>query len=121
MPAGEQGFHLEGVHARVDRRDHLLRAPARFADLPERPDYQDKAEKGQLQAARFPRTAPGFDLGRGVHGRRIIIRLSPRPALKSPAGHEAWVAGRVKKEGGRKAVVIPSLGLAYEAETLQVR
>jgi phosphoribosylformylglycinamidine cyclo-ligase len=37
------------------------------------------------------------------------------------AGHDAWVAGRVLKEGGRKAVTIPSLGLAYEADTLQVR
>ncbi len=36
-------------------------------------------------------------------------------------GHEAWVAGHVKKAGGRKAVVMPSLGLAYEAGTLQVR
>jgi len=27
----------------------------------------------------------------------------------------------VKKQGARKAVVIPSLGLAYEADTLQVR
>jgi len=30
-------------------------------------------------------------------------------------------AGTVKKQGGRKAVMIPSLGLAYEADTLQVR
>jgi phosphoribosylformylglycinamidine cyclo-ligase len=37
------------------------------------------------------------------------------------AGHEAWVAGRVRQEGGRKAVTIPSLGLAYEGDTLQVR
>jgi phosphoribosylformylglycinamidine cyclo-ligase len=37
------------------------------------------------------------------------------------AGHDAWVAGRVVKEDGRKAVTIPSLGLAYEADTLQVR
>jgi phosphoribosylformylglycinamidine cyclo-ligase len=36
-------------------------------------------------------------------------------------GYDAWLAGRVKKEGGRKAVVIPSLGLAYEGDTLQVR
>ena len=42
-------------------------------------------------------------------------------AAAHAAGHEAWVAGRVKKEGGRKAVTIPSLGLAYEADTLQVR
>lgn len=36
-------------------------------------------------------------------------------------GYDAWLAGRVRKEGARKAVVIPSLGLAYEADTLQVR
>lgn len=37
------------------------------------------------------------------------------------AGHIAWVAGKMKKEGSRKAVTIPSLNLAYEADTLQVR
>lgn len=37
------------------------------------------------------------------------------------AGYDAWIAGRVRQEGGRKAVTIPSLGLAYEADTLQVR
>ena len=37
------------------------------------------------------------------------------------SGHKAWVAGRVRKAGDRKAVIIPSLGLAYEADTLQVR
>jgi phosphoribosylformylglycinamidine cyclo-ligase len=42
-------------------------------------------------------------------------------AAAKAAGHEAWVAGHVKKAGGRKAVTIPSLGLAYEADTLQVR
>ncbi len=36
-------------------------------------------------------------------------------------GYDAWVAGTVKKEGSRKAVTIPSLGLAYEGDTLQVR
>ena len=37
------------------------------------------------------------------------------------AGYDAWVAGRVRKEGARKAVTIPSLGLTYEGDTLQVR
>lgn len=37
------------------------------------------------------------------------------------AGYDAWHAGSVKKEGARKAVTIPSLGLAYEGDTLQVR
>ncbi|MDB6169928.1 MAG: Phosphoribosylformylglycinamidine cyclo-ligase [Verrucomicrobia bacterium] len=37
------------------------------------------------------------------------------------AGYDAWLAGRVRKEGGRKAVVVPSLGITFEADTLQVR
>ena len=36
-------------------------------------------------------------------------------------GYDAWVAGRVRKDGARKAVSIPSLGLEFEAETLQLR
>jgi len=42
-------------------------------------------------------------------------------AAARAAGHQAWLAGQVKKEGDRKAVAIPSLGLVYEADTLQVR
>lgn len=42
-------------------------------------------------------------------------------AAAKAAGHEAWLAGRVRKEGARKAVTVPSLDLAYEADTLQVR
>lgn len=37
------------------------------------------------------------------------------------AGYTAWHAGTVKKDGDRKAVVIPSLGLEYDGSTLQVR
>lgn len=37
------------------------------------------------------------------------------------AGYTAWRAGRVRKEGGRKAVTVPSLGLIFEGDTLQVR
>jgi phosphoribosylformylglycinamidine cyclo-ligase len=36
-------------------------------------------------------------------------------------GYDAWLAGKVKKEGARKAVVIPSLGITFEGDTLQVR
>jgi len=42
-------------------------------------------------------------------------------AAAKDTGYDAWVAGRVAKEGGRKAVSIASLGLTYEADTLQVR
>lgn len=37
------------------------------------------------------------------------------------SGHDAWVAGKVRKDGSRKAVSIPSLGLQFDGETLQVR
>ncbi len=37
------------------------------------------------------------------------------------SGYEAWLAGRVRKDGARKAVSIPSLGLQFDGDTLQVR
>jgi phosphoribosylformylglycinamidine cyclo-ligase len=37
------------------------------------------------------------------------------------AGYDAWLAGSVRKSGDRKAVVVPSLGLTFEGDTLQVR
>jgi phosphoribosylformylglycinamidine cyclo-ligase len=37
------------------------------------------------------------------------------------SGYDAWLAGTVRKDGGRKAVSIPSLGLEFDADTLQVR
>jgi phosphoribosylformylglycinamidine cyclo-ligase len=37
------------------------------------------------------------------------------------SGYRAWKAGVVKREGERKAVTIPPLGLTFEAATLQVR
>ena len=42
-------------------------------------------------------------------------------AAAQAAGYDAWLAGRVKKEGARKAVVVPALGLTFEGDTLQVR
>lgn len=37
------------------------------------------------------------------------------------SGYDAWVAGVVRKDGNRKAVSIPSLGLQFDGDTLQVR
>ncbi len=42
-------------------------------------------------------------------------------AAAQASGYDAWLAGRVRKAGARKAVEIPSLGLTYDGETLQVR
>ncbi|MFM9031688.1 MAG: hypothetical protein ACKOTF_13650 [Opitutaceae bacterium] len=52
--------------------------------------------------------------------------MSPElaPAVSEAArvtGYDAWLAGKVRREGGRKAVVVPSLGLGFEGDTLQVR
>jgi phosphoribosylformylglycinamidine cyclo-ligase len=37
------------------------------------------------------------------------------------AGYDAWIAGRVRKEGTRKAVEIPALGITFESDSLQLR
>jgi len=42
-------------------------------------------------------------------------------AAAQAAGYDAWLAGRVKKAGARKAVEVPSLGIVFEGDTLQVR
>ena len=42
-------------------------------------------------------------------------------AAAQATGYDGWVAGRVRKEGARKAVVVPSLGITFEGDTLQVR
>ena len=42
-------------------------------------------------------------------------------AAAKATGYDAWLAGRVQKEGGRKAVVVPSLGIVFEGDTLKVR
>ena len=42
-------------------------------------------------------------------------------AAAKSSGYDAWLAGRVKKSGARKAVEVPSLGLTFEGDTLQVR
>jgi len=42
-------------------------------------------------------------------------------AIAKATGYDAWIAGQVKKDGNRKAVTVPSIGLIYEGDTLQVR
>ncbi len=62
-----------------------------------------------------------FNMGVGFAAYVAPSAVAATLAAAQAAGHEAWVAGTVRKQGGRKAVVIPSLDLAYEADTLQVR
>ncbi|HLP06892.1 MAG TPA: AIR synthase related protein [Opitutaceae bacterium] len=42
-------------------------------------------------------------------------------AAATAAGYDAWIAGRVRKQGDRKAVVVPGLDLTFEGDTLQLR
>lgn len=42
-------------------------------------------------------------------------------AAAKSSGYDAWLAGHVRKEGDRKAVVVPPLGLTFGGDTLQVR
>src|SRR5262249_48618657 len=41
--------------------------------------------------------------------------------VATSAGYTAWRAGRVARDGGRKAVVIEPLNLTFEADSLRVR
>ncbi len=62
-----------------------------------------------------------FNMGVGFAAYVSPEAVDATLAAAQAAGHDAWVAGRVKKERGRKAVTIPSLGLEYSSDTLQVR
>jgi phosphoribosylformylglycinamidine cyclo-ligase len=62
-----------------------------------------------------------FNMGIG-----FAAYVSPRDAdavlaAARATGYDAWLAGQVRKEGDRKAVVVPSLDLVFEGHTLQVR
>ncbi|HEY5080178.1 MAG TPA: AIR synthase-related protein [Opitutaceae bacterium] len=62
-----------------------------------------------------------FNMGIGF---AVYVAQGAAPAALEAArrtGYDAWVAGRVRRDGSRKAVSIPSLGLEFEGDTLQVR
>jgi len=62
-----------------------------------------------------------FNMGVG-----FVAYVSPESAdavlaAARDTGYRAWVGGRVRREGGRKAVVVPSLDLVFEGDTLKLR
>ena len=62
-----------------------------------------------------------FNMGIGF---AVYVSQEAAPAALAAAkdtGYSAWLAGRVRRDGSRKAVTIPSLGLQFEGDTLQVR
>ncbi|MFN4241867.1 MAG: AIR synthase related protein [Tepidisphaerales bacterium] len=62
-----------------------------------------------------------FNMGAGFAA--FVAPEDVEPTLKTAAstGYTAWHAGTVRKDGLRKAVEIPSLGLTFDGHTLQVR
>ncbi len=62
-----------------------------------------------------------FNMGIGFAAYVPPAQAAAALAAARSAGHDAWIAGSLRREGGRKAVVIRPLGLAFEADTLQVR
>jgi phosphoribosylformylglycinamidine cyclo-ligase len=62
-----------------------------------------------------------FNMGVGFAAYVAPKDVDATLAVAQATGYDAWLAGRVKKEGSRKAVVVPSLGLTFEGDTLQVR
>ena len=62
-----------------------------------------------------------FNMGVGFAAYVSPAQVDATLAAASATGYDAWIAGRVRKDGDRKAVVVPSLGLAFEADTLQLR
>ena len=62
-----------------------------------------------------------FNMGVGFAAYVSPQNVEAALQIAKATGYDAWHAGQVKKDGDRKAVVVPSFGLTFEGHTLQVR
>ena len=62
-----------------------------------------------------------FNMGIGFAAYVAPENAAAALEVAQATGYDAWTAGRVTKQGERKAVVVPSIGLTFEGDTLQVR
>jgi phosphoribosylformylglycinamidine cyclo-ligase len=62
-----------------------------------------------------------FNMGVGFAAYIAPESVAAVLAAAEATGYDAWLAGHVRKQGARKAVVVPSLELTFEGDTLQVR
>jgi phosphoribosylformylglycinamidine cyclo-ligase len=85
---------------------------------PEPALFQFLAQAGPISPREMYAT---FNQGIGFAAYVAPELAGPTVAAAQAAGYDAWLAGRVKKDGTRKAVVVSPLGLIFEGETLQVR
>jgi phosphoribosylformylglycinamidine cyclo-ligase len=62
-----------------------------------------------------------FNMGVGFAAYVSPQHANAALAIARETGYDAWIAGKVKKEGTRKAVVVPSFDLTFDGETLKLR
>jgi phosphoribosylformylglycinamidine cyclo-ligase len=75
-------------------------------------------EKGPIELREAYAT---FNMGIGFAAYVNPADAQATLAAAQATGYDAWIAGRVHKDGNRKAVEIPGLDLTFEGDTLQVR
>ena len=80
--------------------------------------FQFLEEAGPIERREMYAT---FNMGVGFAAFVAPENAEAALAIAKATGYDAWRAGRVKKDGARKAVVVPSLGLEFAGDTLQVR
>lgn len=85
---------------------------------PAPPLFEFMIEQGPIERREAYAT---FNMGVGFAAFVAPENVEAALAIAKATGYDAWLAGRVKKEGSRKAVVVPSFGLTFEGDTLQVR
>jgi len=85
---------------------------------PEPPVFRFLRQAGPVELSEAYAT---FNMGVGFAAYVAPELADATLAAAKAAGYDAWLAGRVRKNGGRKAVVVPPLGLTFEGDTLQVR
>src|SRR3954464_8940718 len=80
--------------------------------------FQFLEEAGPIERREMYAT---FNQGVGFAAYVAPANVEATLAVAKATGYDAWLAGRVRKDGARKAVIIPSLGITFEGDTLQVR
>jgi phosphoribosylformylglycinamidine cyclo-ligase len=85
---------------------------------PAPPLFQFMMEAGPIERREAYAT---FNMGVGFAAFVAPENIEAALSIAQATGYDAWLAGRVKKDGSRKAVVVPEFGLTFEGDTLQVR
>jgi phosphoribosylformylglycinamidine cyclo-ligase len=82
------------------------------------PVFRFLQERGPIEGREMYAT---FNMGVGFAAYVPADQADACVALATNAGYDAWRAGTVRKQGDRKAVEVPSLGITFEADTLSLR